>query len=137
MGEMWFPEEGDGCFVTRWAHEVGMGDGGWGMGEGSQKLAQLRKNCNWFRGELRELGFEVLGDDDSPVMPIMLYNPAKIAAFSRECLKRNVSEEVFLLSHHCLHHNHRMYVELSRAPYRSSVVDHRVLKKKKKKKIGK
>lgn len=37
------------------------------------------------------MGFEVLGDNDSPVMPIMLYNPAKIPAFSRECLKQNVS----------------------------------------------
>ena len=70
----------------------------WARGAGSQKLAQLRKNCNWFRGELRELGFEVLGDDDSPVMPIMLYNHAKIAAFSRECLKRNVSVNVSFVS---------------------------------------
>ena len=37
------------------------------------------------------MGFEVLGDNDSPVMPIMLYNPSKIPAFSRECLKQNVS----------------------------------------------
>ncbi|RZC93506.1 hypothetical protein C5167_007315 [Papaver somniferum] len=37
------------------------------------------------------MGFEVLGDFDSPVMPIMLYNPSKIPAFSRECLKRNVA----------------------------------------------
>jgi serine palmitoyltransferase len=37
------------------------------------------------------MGFEVLGDNDSPVMPIMLYNPAKIPAFSRECLRQNVS----------------------------------------------
>jgi serine palmitoyltransferase len=36
------------------------------------------------------MGFEVLGDNDSPVMPIMLYNPAKIPAFSRECLQQNV-----------------------------------------------
>jgi hypothetical protein len=36
------------------------------------------------------MGFEVLGDNDSPVMPIMLYNPAKIPAFSRECLNQHV-----------------------------------------------
>jgi serine palmitoyltransferase len=36
------------------------------------------------------MGCEVLGDEDSPVMPVMLYIPAKIAAFSKECLKRNV-----------------------------------------------
>ena len=45
------------------------------------------------------MGFEVLGDNDSPVMPIMLYNPAKIPAFSRECLKQNVS---FSLRSACL-----------------------------------
>lgn len=38
--------------------------------------------------------FEVLGDNDSPVMPIMLYNPAKIPAFSRECLRQKVSSRV-------------------------------------------
>ncbi|CAI7880472.1 unnamed protein product, partial [Closterium sp. NIES-54] len=56
-----------------------------------EKLAQLRENCNWFRGELQRLGLEVLGDEDSPVMPIMIYHPGKIAAFSRECLKRHVA----------------------------------------------
>jgi len=57
---------------------------------GAQKLAQIRENSNFFRSELQKMGFEVLGDNDSPVMPIMLYNPAKIPAFSRECLKQNV-----------------------------------------------
>ncbi|KAJ6339501.1 hypothetical protein OIU77_007456 [Salix suchowensis] len=37
------------------------------------------------------MGFEVIGDYDSPVISIMLYNPAKIPAFSRECLKQNVA----------------------------------------------
>ncbi|EFJ32734.1 hypothetical protein SELMODRAFT_86377 [Selaginella moellendorffii] len=58
---------------------------------GARKLAQVRENSNYFRQELRKMGFEVLGDRDSPVMPIMLYNPAKIPAFSRECLRRNVA----------------------------------------------
>lgn len=58
---------------------------------GAQKLARIRENSNFFRSELQKMGFEVLGDNDSPVMPIMLYNPSKIPAFSRECLKQNVS----------------------------------------------
>ena len=45
--------------------------------------------------------FEVLGDNDSPVMPIMLYNPAKVPALSRECLKQNVSFCI-ALHHHAL-----------------------------------
>jgi serine palmitoyltransferase len=61
---------------------------------GAKKLAQIRENSNFFRSELQKMGFEVLGDKDSPIMPIMLYNPAKIPAFSRECLKQNVSPSI-------------------------------------------
>lgn len=62
-----------------------------GSNRGAQKLARIRENSNFFRAELQKMGCEVLGDHDSPVMPIMLYNPAKIPAFSRECLKRNIA----------------------------------------------
>ncbi|XP_072950212.1 long chain base biosynthesis protein 2a-like [Typha angustifolia] len=62
-----------------------------GSNRGAQKLARIRENSNFFRSELKKMGFEVLGDNDSPVMPIMLYNPAKIPAFSRECLRQNVA----------------------------------------------
>ncbi|XP_047310225.1 long chain base biosynthesis protein 2a-like [Impatiens glandulifera] len=62
-----------------------------GSSRGALKLARIRENSNFFRSELQKMGFEVLGDQDSPVMPIMLYNPAKIPAFSRECLKQNVA----------------------------------------------
>lgn len=57
---------------------------------GAKKVAAVRENSNFFREELRKIGCQVLGDEDSPIMPIMLYIPAKIPAFSRECLKRNV-----------------------------------------------
>jgi len=62
-----------------------------GTGRGAAKLAQLKANSNFVREGLRRLGCEVLGDADSPVMPIMLYNPGKIPAFSRECLARNLA----------------------------------------------
>ncbi|KAL9250606.1 Long chain base biosynthesis protein 2a-like protein [Drosera capensis] len=62
-----------------------------GSSRGAQKLVRIRENSNFFRSELQKMGFEVIGDNDSPVMPIMIYNPAKIPAFSRECLKRNVA----------------------------------------------
>ncbi|PON68863.1 Pyridoxal phosphate-dependent transferase [Parasponia andersonii] len=62
-----------------------------GTNRGAQKLARIRENSNFFRSELQKMGFEVLGDNDSPIMPIMLYNPAKIPAFSRECLSQNVA----------------------------------------------
>lgn len=62
-----------------------------GSNRGAKKLAQIKENSNFFREELGKMGCEVLGDQDSPVMPIMLYNPAKIPAFSRECFKRKLA----------------------------------------------
>ncbi|KAG8078975.1 hypothetical protein GUJ93_ZPchr0007g3068 [Zizania palustris] len=62
-----------------------------GSNRGAKKLARIRENSNFFRSELQKMGFEVLGDNDSPVMPIMLYNPAKMPAFSRECLRQSVA----------------------------------------------
>mmetsp|Transcript_6074 Transcript_6074/g.9311 ORF Transcript_6074/g.9311 Transcript_6074/m.9311 type:complete len:601 (-) Transcript_6074:94-1896(-) len=58
---------------------------------GKQKLRALRDNSNYFRMRLKEMGLHVLGHYDSPIMPVMLYNPTKIAAFSRECLKRGLA----------------------------------------------
>lgn len=66
-----------------------MGEDGTNIGK--QKLQALRDNSNYFRWRLREMGLEVLGHFDSPIMPVMLYNPAKIAAFSRECFKRGLA----------------------------------------------
>jgi len=58
---------------------------------GKQKLRALRDNSNYFRMRLKDMGLHVLGHYDSPIMPVMLYNPTKIAAFSRECLKRGLA----------------------------------------------
>jgi serine palmitoyltransferase len=58
---------------------------------GREKLDSLKDNANYFRDGLTKIGLQVLGDYDSPVMPILLYNPTKIAAFSRECLARGLA----------------------------------------------
>jgi len=58
---------------------------------GARKLATIRENSNYFRTALKAMGVEVLGDQDSPIIPIMLFNAAKIAAFSRECMKRGLA----------------------------------------------
>lgn len=65
-----------------------------GTTRGADKVAQLHANSNFFRDSLRAMGCEVLGDTDSPVMPVMLYNPGKIGAFSRECLARHLATVV-------------------------------------------
>jgi len=69
--------------------QVIMGQDGTNIGK--QKLNALRDNSNYFRMRLTDMGLHVLGHFDSPIMPVMLYNPTKIAAFSRECLKRGLA----------------------------------------------
>ncbi|XP_065661031.1 serine palmitoyltransferase 2 isoform X2 [Hydra vulgaris] len=62
-----------------------------GTGEGARRLKQLRDNVVSFRSKLRDMGFIIYGHDASPVIPILLYMPSKIAAFSREMLKRGIA----------------------------------------------
>lgn len=69
--------------------KVIMGEDGTDIGK--QKITALRDNANYFRMRLRDMGLQVLGHYDSPIIPVMLYNPTKIAAFSRECLKRGLA----------------------------------------------
>lgn len=62
-----------------------------GTNIGKQKISALRDNSNYFRMRLIDMGLHVLGHYDSPIIPVMLYNPTKIPAFSRECLKRGLA----------------------------------------------
>uniref|UniRef100_A0A3Q2VLH8 Serine palmitoyltransferase, long chain base subunit 2b n=1 Tax=Haplochromis burtoni TaxID=8153 RepID=A0A3Q2VLH8_HAPBU len=61
---------------------------------GADRLRQLSQNTTFFRRRLHEMGFIIYGNDDSPVVPLMLYMPAKIGAFGREMLKRNIGTVV-------------------------------------------
>lgn len=76
------------CMQIIQAMKIIMGVDGTNIGQ--TKLLSLRNNSNYFRQRLINMGCHVLGDWDSPICPVMLYNPAKIAAFSRECLDRNL-----------------------------------------------
>lgn len=71
------------------ALQIIMGEDGTDLGK--RKMAALRDNSNFFRHELRKLGCHVLGDWDSPIIPLMLYHPTKIPAFSRMCLEKNLA----------------------------------------------
>jgi serine palmitoyltransferase len=62
-----------------------------GTDEGINKIKQLHDNGNYFRRELIKRGFKISGEDDSPIIPLMLYYPAKISAFSREALSRGIA----------------------------------------------
>ncbi|XP_035263156.1 serine palmitoyltransferase 2 [Anguilla anguilla] len=57
---------------------------------GRERVRQLAENTTYFRRRLQEMGFIIYGNSDSPVVPMMLYMPAKIGAFGREMLKRNI-----------------------------------------------
>ncbi|KAJ3320357.1 serine palmitoyltransferase component [Boothiomyces sp. JEL0866] len=58
--------------------------------EGRHRIQTLARNSRFFCSELRKMGFIVYGND-SPVIPLLLLNPAKIPAFSRELLKRGIA----------------------------------------------
>mmetsp|Transcript_4745 Transcript_4745/g.8618 ORF Transcript_4745/g.8618 Transcript_4745/m.8618 type:complete len:1349 (+) Transcript_4745:123-4169(+) len=58
---------------------------------GPKKLQAIRENSCFFRKSLEDMGFEVLGDAPSPVIPVMLYTPTKIGDFSRMAFKRGLA----------------------------------------------
>lgn len=59
--------------------------------QGEERLQRLAFNSRYLRLGLKRLGFIVYGNDDSPIIPLLLYNPAKMPAFSHEMLKRKIS----------------------------------------------
>ncbi|KAA8644726.1 hypothetical protein EYZ11_009677 [Aspergillus tanneri] len=60
-------------------------------GQGRERIQRLAFNSRYLRLGLKRLGFIVYGHDDSPIVPLMLYNPAKMPAFSHEMLRRKIS----------------------------------------------
>ncbi|KAI2615272.1 serine palmitoyltransferase [Hypoxylon sp. NC1633] len=60
-------------------------------GQGEERLQRIAFNSRYLRLGLKRLGLIVYGHDDSPIIPVTLYNPAKISAFSHEMLKRKIS----------------------------------------------
>eukprot|EP01035_Chromulina_nebulosa_P046676 gene46676-63224_t len=62
-----------------------------GTNIGKDKLNSLINNSNYFRSEMIRIGLHVYGDFDNPIVPVLIYTVCKVAAFSRECLKRGVA----------------------------------------------
>ncbi|KAI9703164.1 MAG: serine palmitoyltransferase component [Candelina mexicana] len=60
-------------------------------GQGEERLQRLAFNSRYLRLGLKRLGFIVYGNDDSPIIPLLVYNPAKMPAFSHEMLRRKIS----------------------------------------------
>ncbi|KAL2083299.1 hypothetical protein ACEWY4_021072 [Coilia grayii] len=61
-----------------------------GTKEGLQRVRQLGENTRYFRSRLKELGFIIYGNRDSPVVPLLLYLPGKVVAFSRTMLEKGI-----------------------------------------------
>uniref|UniRef100_A0A9L0KDW6 serine C-palmitoyltransferase n=1 Tax=Equus asinus TaxID=9793 RepID=A0A9L0KDW6_EQUAS len=57
---------------------------------GRKRVQQLAKNTRYFRQRLNEMGFIIYGNEESPVIPLLLYMPGKVAAFARHLLKRKI-----------------------------------------------
>ncbi|KAI6784777.1 serine palmitoyltransferase [Emericellopsis cladophorae] len=60
-------------------------------GQGEERLQRIAFNSRYLRLGLKRLGYIVYGHDDSPIIPVMLYHPAKIPAFSHHMLNRQIS----------------------------------------------
>jgi serine palmitoyltransferase len=60
-------------------------------GQGEERLQRIAFNSRYLRLGLKRLGFIVYGHDDSPIVPVPLFNPGKMSAFSHEMLKRKIS----------------------------------------------
>jgi len=46
--------------------------------DGLQRIKRLRENTKYFRQQLVKSGFHIDGNNDSPVIPIMVYSPANL-----------------------------------------------------------
>lgn len=58
--------------------------------DGRRRIHNLARNARFFANELRKMGFIVYGRD-SPIVPVLIFQPGKVSAFSRELLKRNIA----------------------------------------------
>ncbi|EEB07222.1 serine palmitoyltransferase Lcb2 [Schizosaccharomyces japonicus yFS275] len=62
-----------------------------GVSDGLERIERLAFNSRYFRLGLKRLGFIIFGNDDSPIVPLLIYNPGKINAFAHEMQKRSVA----------------------------------------------
>ncbi|UYV72669.1 SPTLC2 [Cordylochernes scorpioides] len=62
-----------------------------GTNDGRERIERLERNAHYFRKRLKQMGFIIYGNMSSPVVPLMLFVPAKVATFVRELLKRGIA----------------------------------------------
>lgn len=59
--------------------------------QGQKRICQLADNTRYFRQKLVDMGFIVYGNKNSPVVPMLIYMPARVARFNREMLRRGIA----------------------------------------------
>lgn len=59
--------------------------------EGLQRIMKLKENTRYFRGKMKSRGFIIMGSDDSPVVPLMVYSATIVVEIIRAALKHNVA----------------------------------------------
>jgi len=59
--------------------------------ENPEMLERLHRNTRKVRDAMKRLNFYVVGDDDSPVIPLLIPSIGKIGEFSRLCLERGIA----------------------------------------------
>lgn len=62
--------------------------------QGFKKIQQLSENTSYFRRELRRRGYIIMGANESPVVPLMIYSTTKIMFFGREMRARGIAVAV-------------------------------------------
>lgn len=58
---------------------------------GRKRIQQLRENARFLRQGLVDLGLAVLGDNSSPVIPVMCYTMSKMPELCRRCMAENLA----------------------------------------------
>ncbi|EKG03863.1 serine palmitoyltransferase, putative [Trypanosoma cruzi] len=58
---------------------------------GRKRIHQLKENSQFLRRGLIAQGLIVLGDDSSPVIPVMLYRTGAMPVMARECMRRGLA----------------------------------------------
>ncbi len=67
--------------------------------DGRHRLSRLAFNARYLNRGLRKLGFITYGNDDSPVVPLLLFHPGKMAVFSRMMRTRQIPIVVVVVAY--------------------------------------
>ena len=67
--------------------------------EGRMRLRRLAFNARYLSRGLTKLGFITYGHDDSPIVPLLLFNPGKMNAFSHMMLERKTPVAIVVVAY--------------------------------------